>query len=116
MRGIDITLDKPRRMRFDINALDRLEQILDLPLVQVLDRFQWGSIRAIKAAVWVALLHEDRNLTLDRVGHLLQAWFDADHQIPELRDLLMEAIWASGIVRKDAEASPDPPPTSPETP
>lgn len=116
MRYIDITLDKPRKLRFDINALDGLEQALNLPLGAILGLFRQGSIRAAKVAAWFGLRHEDKNLTEQKVGVILQDYLDGGGTIPELHNLIIDAIFASGVVKRDEEdPSSDPPPATTET-
>lgn len=113
MRYIDVELDKPRTLRFDINGLDALERHLGgKPLVEILDLFQRASVTALKIALWQALRHEDKNLTLDKVGVLMQDFLDSGHELHELRDLLMDALYASGIAKRDEEAAPPDPPTT----
>lgn len=110
-RYLDIELDHPRRLRYDVNALDQLERVMDgAALVDILTAFERASVRALKLALWVGLKHEDKNLTLERTGVLMQDWFDQGHALPDLRDLIRDAIYASGIARKDTEETPPDPP------
>jgi hypothetical protein len=114
-RSVDITLDKPRRIRFDVNALDTLDQALGgMPLMEMIRLLSQGSVRASKLALWVGLRHEDRNLTPDRVGNMMQEHLDDGGELGELNDKVMEALYGSGIIRRPEEPAPqDPTPPSP---
>lgn len=108
-RYIDIDLDKPRKLRFDVNALDDLERALGEPLGRMIALIGQGSIRSLRLAVLFGLKHEDKNLTADRVGNLIQDWFDSGRELGDLNDLVIDAIYASGVVRRPEEApAPDP--------
>lgn len=115
-RYIDITLDKPRRLRFDVNALDALESALGEPLGRMIGLLAQGSIRALKLAIWQGLRHEDRMLTPDRAGNLVQDWFDAGRELGDLNDVVIEAIYASGVVKRpEEEPTASDPPKEPAT-
>jgi hypothetical protein len=114
-RSVDITLDKPRRIRFDVNALDSLEQVLGgMPIGEMIGKMARASVHVAKMALWQGLRHEDRNLTLDRVGNMIQGYLDAGGEIGDLNDKLFEALYGSGVIRRPEEPAPqDPTPPSP---
>lgn len=63
-----INLDKPRNIRLDTNALVKAEEVLKKPLPLI------GAncgVRETRALLWAGLLHEDKYLTLDDVGDLI---------------------------------------------
>ncbi len=72
---VEIELDKPRRLRFDFNALRLAEKKMSE---------EWGKKTSVTSVlneditvtdltilVWAALKHEDKTLTLDQVGAML---------------------------------------------
>lgn len=106
-RYIDVTFDKPRKLRFDVNALDDLERLLGgVALGEIFGLLARGSVHALKLAVWQGLRHEDRNLTADKAGKLIQEYFDKGGRMADLSDQVVDAIYASGILRRPEEDAP----------
>lgn len=70
--GIQITLDKPRTVKFDFNANVKLETetgintLLENPLHR--DHFNSAMLRAM---LWAGLLREDKTLTIEQVGEMI---------------------------------------------
>lgn len=64
-----IELDRPRTVKFDVNAIAELEDALGKPISQ-LNETNVG-IREIRAMVWAGLLHENPKLTLREVGEMI---------------------------------------------
>lgn len=67
-----INLDRPRNIRLNTNAMVKMEEVLNKPLSEIGASF---GVKEIRAVVWAGLLHEDKTLTLESVGDLLD---DAD--------------------------------------
>jgi hypothetical protein len=107
-RYIDVTLDKPRRLRFDVNALSTLEKALTVPLGEIVVQLRRVSVNTLITCIQVGLLHEERNLTPDRVGHMIQAFFDRDpgNDFEALARVVSDALEASGIVKPDKDKDP----------
>ena len=61
-----VTLDKPRTLRLDYNAMCAAEGVLGRTVIR-----QEVGLSEIRAIMWAGLKHEDRALTLERVGELL---------------------------------------------
>jgi hypothetical protein len=95
---VPITLDRPRRLLFDFNALAAAEEAAGCSLLS-LDLAGRLSARILRALVWAALLHEDRDLTLEQVG----AWLHPGN----LRDI------AEAVEAAFQAALPDQDPTAP---
>ncbi|KHO62672.1 hypothetical protein THYS13_07350 [Thermoanaerobacter sp. YS13] len=67
---IPIQLDKERHLKFDLNAFAELEEIYrDINIA--FEAMQKGSIKAIRAMLWAGLVHEDKTLTLEKVGEMV---------------------------------------------
>jgi hypothetical protein len=91
IKTVPITLDRPRHLRYNLNALIALGEALEINL---LTKEGWEEIvgktardpdtqqdvlipavpsfRKVRAIVWAGLLHEDKTLTEDAVGDLLE--------------------------------------------
>ncbi|SMO48822.1 gene transfer agent family protein [Melghirimyces algeriensis] len=67
---VQIELDRPRRLKYDMNALTELEDALDRPVTQLND--QSIGIKELRALLWAGLIHEDRELTLEGAGELVE--------------------------------------------
>lgn len=94
-KSVTIELDKPRRLRFDLNALADLEGVLGLGIGQIFKEEMIG-VRVIRALLWAGLKWEDRGLTLERVGTLLNSYLESEGTLQGLLDKIMEALTAAG--------------------
>lgn len=85
---VEVTLDKKRRLKFDLNALSELEDALGKPVTQLND----GTVgmRELRAMVWAGLLHEDPDLTLRDTGELIDL-----ERIEEITEKVTEALTAA---------------------
>ncbi|MTV50090.1 hypothetical protein GJ688_14025 [Heliobacillus mobilis] len=63
---VEITLDKPRKLRYDLNALAELEDKLGVSL-QELDQLAMG-VKQLRVFLWAGLVHEDPGLSEIDVG------------------------------------------------
>lgn len=85
-RGIvEIELDKKRNLRFSMNALCEIEDLIGKPMSQLNDEM---SIKDLRSFLWCGLKHEDKDLTMEEVGEMI-----------ELTDL----GYVAGILRKALE-------------
>lgn len=66
---VDIELDKPRKLRFTLNALAEIEDKLGVPLSKLGD-VELG-VKTAQVMLWAGLLHEDESLTLKQVGDMV---------------------------------------------
>lgn len=90
-RYVDIDLDKPRKLRYDMNALCELEDVFDKPIMEVLAEIETGmSIKLVRAVLWAGLIHEDEELTQRQVGTMIDM-----SNIMEVQEKLTEAISTS---------------------
>ncbi|MCW2279109.1 hypothetical protein [Heliophilum fasciatum] len=69
---VEIVLDKPRTLRYDLNALAEMEAKLGVSL-QELDQLTMG-VKQLRTFLWAGLIHEDPTLTEHEVG----GWVDMD--------------------------------------
>lgn len=68
--AVEITLDRPRKLAIDFNAICRLEEETGL---NVMDRRTWENPSAsdLRAILWASLLADDPGLTLGKVGEMM---------------------------------------------
>ena len=110
---VDISLDKPRRIRFTINGVRELERHFGRSFGSILTGGQSGSMgfEEIIQMLTIGLKYgetEKRALTSDKVGDLLQKkWLDNEKDLGEVVELLMEGLRAAGIVSKKEETDDD---------
>lgn len=111
--AVPIELDRPRRLRFDVNALADLEIALG---GQSLSEVFSGEMRiaTIRALLWAGLRHEDRGITIERAGALLQKSIDDGKTMADLLGRVSEAVTSCGIYAKPGESAvgENPPPAA----
>ena len=69
-KGIDIVLDKPRKLKFDLNAFAELEETFG-DVETAMAELEKGKIKALRAILWAGLVHEDAALTVTDVGSMI---------------------------------------------
>jgi len=85
-QGVTIVLDRPRQLRYGINALVRIEELTGRAITQLeLEQLAMTDLRII---LYAGLCHEDANLTLEQVGDLLDDFGD----LPQVAEKLGEAL------------------------
>ncbi len=67
---VPLALDKPRTIKFDLNAFAELEEKYG-SMEKAFSAMQSGSIKAARTLLWAGLLHEDESLTERKVGGLV---------------------------------------------
>lgn len=103
-RFVPIELDRPRRLRFDANALADLEGVMGMGLSRIMSEEQIG-VRAFRAMIWAGLKWEDRGLTLERAGRILMAYIERGGSLTDLGKRVNEAMKAAGWMR--AQPTPE---------
>jgi hypothetical protein len=69
-RGIvEVELDKVRHIRYTMNALAEIEDRLGVPLSEMKDVKM--TIKNVRVILWAGLIHEDKDLTLEEVGEMV---------------------------------------------
>lgn len=94
-RSVLVSLDKERHLRFSVNALSDLEQILGTGLGAA---FGAGLVfTTIRAALWAGLRHEDADLTVLGVGDLIQDHLDRGGDFNALGIAVKDALALAGF-------------------
>lgn len=78
---------KERRLKYDYNAICMAEERSGKTIIQLLNENQM-SFSAIRVLLFAGLLHQERNLTLDRVGVMMNEYLNKG----KLEDLLLHII------------------------
>lgn len=104
VRKIKVMLDRPRTLRYDLNALALLEERYG-DLDKALNAFNTGSPRALRFLLYAGLVHEDGDLTEAGAGALF-----AMADIRDLGQAINEAV-RTGLPESDPNVQ-DPPETA----
>ncbi len=95
---IPIELDRMRHLRFTPNAIADAETAMGKNLLAIVAE---GGVRATRAFLWAGLKWEDRSLTLEKVGILIEKWMET-HEYPELETKVVEGLRADGWFKEAA--------------
>lgn len=82
---VKVTLDKERTLRYTLNALAELEDALGVPLSDM-EGLQLG-MKQVRAFLWAGLIHEEKELTIEQVGDLVDF-----ENIKDVNDKITEAF------------------------
>lgn len=88
-KKVYIELDKQREIKFNMNALATLEQSYG-SFKKAMEALQDSSIVAMRALLQAGLRHEDKSLTLEQVGDLVDMG-----NIGNVTEKIMEAFKVS---------------------
>jgi hypothetical protein len=90
-------LDRPRHLRYDLQAVIDLDQLLPggFRTVFVMN----ANLDALKIIFWAGLKHED-NLSLDQVGEILKSALVNGWTIEKLLEIFTRTIWDQGWLSK----------------
>ncbi len=95
---ISITLDKVRHLKFTPNAIADAEAELNKNLLQIV---QEGGVRATRALLWAGLKWEDRGLTPEKTGKLIEGWMESK-PYAELEEIVARGLKEDGWFREIA--------------
>ncbi len=134
IKSIPIQLDKKRYLRFDTNAICMLEEELDISFFKIVELFGVSfddidiakniakketdalspkvaidmasriKLKNLRVLLWVGLLHEDKELTLEQVGDLMDN-IDSIVLIEKILEAYSAAIPVGKEVRKNPPGS-----------
>ena len=68
--GVSVVLDRPRSLKYDLNAFAALEDHFG-NVEKAFATLQQGSLKAARTLLWVGLLHEDDALTERQAGAMV---------------------------------------------
>ena len=70
--GIPLTLDKPRTLRLDFNAFCALGKATGQNPFKADFWSDFDDPSKLRATLWAALMHEDKSLSVEAVGGLIE--------------------------------------------
>lgn len=94
----EIILDKSRQLRFTTNALILLEELMQKPITKL--DFNNVGLKDIRMIIYCGLKHEDKNLTLEKTGELLDY-----SDLESISKVLGEALSNSFGPKKEGNSS-----------
>lgn len=101
---VEIEFDKPRRLRFDLSAIEDFEAANNgQPLGLLVNNLNNLGLTALKLALWAGLRHEDQALTPNLVRRMLQQHLDDGKPLSQLTEPLNKAILQSGLFGKSLD-------------
>lgn len=71
-KGVTIELDKVRTLRYGINALVKVEELTGKPLTSI--DLNHVSITDLRTILFAGLYHEDKDLTPEIVGEIIDEY------------------------------------------
>lgn len=78
-------LDKQRTLKYPIMSLIRLKNEHGIELKDLADEEKAQDMEVILAVIWAGLIHEDRELTVEELGYMLDIT-----ELPEISKKLTE--------------------------
>lgn len=67
-----IMLDKERELRYPLWSLIRMEEEQGIKLTDLEDEEKAGSMKTILAVLWGGLIHEDKDLSIEELGNMVE--------------------------------------------
>jgi len=89
-KGVTYQLDKPRTLRYGMNALAKIEDITGKSLMS-LDLNSVG-VKDLLAIIYAGLYHEDKTLTIETVGDLIDEYSNLQEVADKVGEALTEAF------------------------
>lgn len=89
MKKVEIMLDKKRHLAYPVYALIKLKKEYGIELKDLQDKDKAEDLETILAVVWAGLIHEDKSLTMEELGFMLDIT-----QLPEISQKIAEVFEA----------------------
>lgn len=101
--SVDLELDKPRALKFDLRAIKDLERSYGKPLGQIVIDLSQMSVTAITDCLCYGLRHEDRAMTSNLATKILEDYLAAGHTIDTVAVAINDAVMASGLFKRPGD-------------
>ncbi len=104
---VEIELDKPRKLLYDLNAMAGFEKETGKSFLDLSKEKMTATL--IRAILWAGLIHEDKALTVEKVGSLITPsnMLDIQDKVMEAQTLNMPKA-EGGSESPNAETPPSP--------
>lgn len=99
--GVTINLDRPRTLRYGMNSLATIEDITGKSILS-LDMSKVG-VRDLLAIVYGGLYHEDKSLTLEKVGNLIDEYSNLNEIAEKIGEALSIAFGGDSAEKESGE-------------
>lgn len=96
MTGVPVELDRTRELRYGVNALCILEEKIGKSLAEILGKGM--GISMLRMVWWAGLVWDDKELTEEAAGNLMDEFMASGHAFGEVSDLITQALLQSGFV------------------
>ncbi|SCY25107.1 hypothetical protein [Alkaliphilus peptidifermentans] len=97
--GVTLELDRPRTLRYGMNALVKIEELTGKPISKLdLENISMKDLRTI---VYGGLFHEDKSLTPEVVGNLIDEYSSME-TVAEKLGKAMELAFGGGKSKRPA--------------
>lgn len=70
-KSAKIQLDKERTFRYPLYSLIQLEEVQGVKLSDLSDEEKAKDLKTILSLIWAGLIHEDKDLTIEDVGNMI---------------------------------------------
>ena len=98
-KGVAITLDRPRTLRYGMNALAKIEDLTGKSLL-AFDLNNVG-VKDLLVIIYCCLSHEDKNRTIEQVGDLIDEYSTISEIAEKLGEALTVAFGADALDKGD---------------
>ena len=120
-RGIvEIVLDRPRKLKFDLNAMAELENVAGgRSIAELFDPDRKPGLDILRKLLWAGLLHEDPSLGRNseagvrRVGRLIEEHAQGKTLIEKVSYVSQKIGEATTIMWGTGDGAENPPPAAP---
>ena len=104
MYYIDIEIGgRVRKLKYDYNAIADLEERAGMGIGRLFDEDNIG-LHTIRLIIWAGLRHEERGLTTDRVGKMIQEYIEGGGDLEDLVGKAVEALEKCEFLSKNPKA------------
>lgn len=104
MRRLEIG-DNAYTLKYTINALAELQEMSGKSIEQHVAEMVTGSIIGLRWIMWAGLIDAHDDMTVRKVGALLDDYFEAGGEMDTLSDTLTAALEDSGFFKALARAA-----------
>jgi hypothetical protein len=99
--------DRPRKLRVDVNSVSDFEDAAGVSIFELVfnvDRLRIGVIRTL---LWATMKADDKKLTRERVGALMNEFIVGGGDLQALANALVEAINKSRLITALSGGAPN---------
>lgn len=109
---VEIQLDQPRRLFFNMRALRALDRSMgEVGIAKALELIRALNIATLERVIWAGLLHDEPTLTVSLVSKRIDTYIDNGGEAGPLFEAAYRAVNGSGVFNRstpEGEAPPEP--------